>query len=132
MKKHLFAAALLAPIFLHSGIGTARADCTASKNDFEDVYCEAKLYIDADGDLNAAYKALVGKLDASGKSTLKKGQLTWMRSRNTQCGQTSSDGYYVDLSCAVETTRNRTQFLKDRKAECNSGSCDAAKLSESQ
>jgi uncharacterized protein YecT (DUF1311 family) len=119
----LGAAALTAP---------ARADCSTSKNDFEDVYCYAKIYIDADNDLNAAYKALVAKLDAGQKSVLKKGQLAWMKSRNDECGQTDSDGYYVDLSCAVDTTRKRTQFLRDRQAECDGGACDAAKLGASE
>jgi uncharacterized protein YecT (DUF1311 family) len=130
MKKPICAAAFVAPILLLAGIGSAHADCTTSKNDFEDVYCLAKVYIGADTDLNAAYKALVGKLDINGKSTLKKGQLAWLKSRNDTCGQSSSDGYYVDLSCAVDTTRDRTKFLKARKAECDAGSCDAAKLGE--
>ena len=121
-------AAASAVVALVCVAGGARADCSTSKNDFEDVYCYAKIYIDSDNDLNQAYKALVAKLNAEQKSALKKGQLAWMQSRNDECGQTDSDGYYVDLSCAVDTTRARTKFLRARKAECEAGSCDAGKL----
>ena len=130
MKTRLLAAAMAAATSCWAG--AAQADCSTSKNDFEDVYCAAKNFIDADNDLNAAYKALVGKLNADEKATLKKSEAVWMRSRNNDCGKTDSDGYYVDLSCAVDTTRARTQFLRDRKAECEAGSCDAAKLTSAE
>lgn len=128
MRRHLPVAVFIAGLAIHLGGSAARADCAASKNDFEDVYCYAKIYIDSDNDLNAAYKALTAKLGADQKSVLKKSQLAWMKSRNDECGQTDSEGYYVDLSCAVDFTRNRTQFLKDRKAECDAGACDSARL----
>lgn len=130
MRRHLPVAALVASLALHLGSGAARADCSTSKNEFEDVYCYAKIYIDADNDLNAAYKALTPKLDADAKSVLKKSQLAWMKKRNDECGQTDSDGYYVDLSCAVDFTRNRTKFLQERKAECEGGQCDRDKMAE--
>ncbi len=130
MKTRMLAAAVAAAAF--SWAGAANADCSTSKNDFEDVYCAAKNFIDADNDLNAAYKALVGKLSTDEKSTLKKGEAVWMKSRNSNCGKTDSDGYYVDLSCAVDQTRNRTQFLRDRTAECKTGTCDDGKLAQSE
>ena len=132
MSSRLLAALPLAALVVSLAAMPARADCSTSKNDFEDVYCYAKIYIDADNDLNHAYKALVAKLDADQKKALKQGQLGWMKSRNDHCGQTDSDGYYVDLSCAVDTTRDRTKFLRDRKAECEAGSCDAGKLSSAE
>ena len=138
MRRHLPVALLVPVTLLVAGLAlsfggsAAHADCAASKNDFEDVYCYAKIYIDSDNDLNAAYKALTAKLDANAKSVLKKSQLAWMKSRNDDCGQTDSDGYYVDLSCAVDYTRNRTQFLRDRKAECDAGKCDLDALSKNE
>ena len=54
----------------------------------------------------------------------------WIKSRNGKCGKNDGDGYYVDLDCAVESTRNRTQFLKDRTAECTAGSCDSKRLAD--
>jgi uncharacterized protein YecT (DUF1311 family) len=129
MRSHLSVAVLVAGLALHFGSAAARADCGA-KNEFEDVYCYAKQYIAADDALNAAYKALTPKLDADAKSVLKKSQLAWIKKRNAECGSTDSDGYSVDLSCAVDFTENRTRFLRDRTAECESGKCDPAKLAE--
>jgi uncharacterized protein YecT (DUF1311 family) len=130
MKCRLFAAVLVAAASLSLTAGAARADCASSKNDFEDVYCAAKNFIDADNDLNAAYKVLVAKLDADEKARLKQSQMGWIKSRNEKCGKNDGDGYYVDLDCAVDTTRNRTQFLKDRTAECTAGSCDSKRLGD--
>ena len=126
MKTRLLAASVAAVAFCWAG--AAQAACTTSNNDFEDVYCAAKNYIDADNDLNAAYKKLATKLSTDEKSTLKKSEAAWMKSRNGDCGKTDSDGYYVDLSCAVDTTQKRTKFLQDRFAECDAGTCDDAKL----
>jgi uncharacterized protein YecT (DUF1311 family) len=131
MRSHLPVALLVAGLALHLGSSAAKADCGA-KNEFEDVYCYAKQYIASDDELNAAYKALTGKLDADQKSVLKKSQLAWIKKRNAECGSTDSEGYSVDLSCAVDFTDNRTQFLQDRKAECDAGQCDAAKLASTE
>jgi uncharacterized protein YecT (DUF1311 family) len=129
MRGHLPVAVLVAALALHLGSGAARADCGA-KNEFEDVYCYAKQYIASDDALNAAYKALTAKLDVDAKPVLKKSQLAWIKKRNAECGSTDSDGYSVDLSCAVDFTQNRTRFLQDRQAECEAGQCDLAKLAE--
>ena len=108
----------------------ALADCTHAKNDFDDVYCLAKTYINADGDLNDAYKALAAKLNDDQKKALKSGQLGWIKRRNESCGQAETDGYYVDLDCAVNTTRKRIDFLTDRRSECESGACDDKRLGD--
>ncbi|MES1152471.1 MAG: lysozyme inhibitor LprI family protein [Dongia sp.] len=130
MKTRLLAACAAALAF--GWAGAAQAECTTSNNDFEDVYCAAKNYIDADNDLNAAYKKLATRLSTGEKSILKKSEAAWMKSRNGDCGKTDSDGYYVDLSCAVETTNKRTQFLQDRFAECDAGGCDDARLAKTE
>jgi uncharacterized protein YecT (DUF1311 family) len=131
MRSHLPVALLIAGVSMQLGSASAHADCGA-KNEFEDVYCYAKQYIASDDALNAAYKALTAKLDAGQKSVLKKSQLAWIKKRNAECGSTDSEGYSVDLSCAVDFTDNRTQFLKDRQAECDAGKCDADKLASSE
>ena len=117
-------------IGLHFSGGTAHADCAATLTEFDDVYCYAKTYITSDDALNAAYKALTPKLDTEAKAALKKSQLAWMKRRNEECGETSSDGYAVHLSCAIDFTQTRTQFLRDRTAECDTGKCDLGKLGE--
>ena len=129
MRSQIPVAALIAGLLLHVSGSAAHADCGA-KNEFEDVYCYAKQYVASDDALNAAYKALTGKLDANQKSVLKKSQLAWIKKRNAECGSTDSEGYSVDLSCAVDFTETRTQFLKDRTAECDAGACDADKLGQ--
>lgn len=129
MRSHLPVAVFVAGMALHLGSAVARADCGA-KNEFEDVYCYAKSYIASDDELNASYKTLTGKLDTDAKSVLKKSQLAWIKKRNAECGTTDSDGYSVDLSCAVDFTENRTRFLRDRTAECESAKCDLAKMAE--
>jgi uncharacterized protein YecT (DUF1311 family) len=127
MRRRLPVAVIIAGLALHFGSGAARADCGA-KNEFEDVYCYAKQYIASDDDLNAAYKALTAKIDANTKSVLKKSQLAWIKKRNAECGSTDSEGYSVDLSCAVDFTETRTKFLRDRAAECEGGKCDLDKM----
>ena len=131
MRRHLPVVLLAAGVGAHFGSASAQADCGA-KNEFEDVYCYAKQYIASDDALNAAYKALTGGLDADTKAVLKKSQLAWIKKRNAECGSTDSDGYSVDLSCAVDFTATRTRFLKDRKAECDAGQCDTDKLASSE
>lgn len=127
MKKPLFAA-LIVTAGCMLGSLSASADCEHTKNDFDDVYCLAKNYINADADLNQYYGALAKQLDAEGKASLKKGQLAWMDHRNQSCGFSKDDGYYVDLDCAVSTTRDRSSFLKARLDECKAGACDKDKL----
>lgn len=128
MKKLVLAAAVVVCGSM-TGSLSARADCEHTKNDFDDVYCLTKNYINADTDLNLYFAALVKYLDADEKTSLKKGEAVWMEKRNTSCGFAKDDTYYVDLDCAVTTTRERTQFLKDRLQECKSDSgCQADKI----
>lgn len=127
MKK-LFTVALFATLGSMAGSLSAAADCEHTKNDFDDVYCLAKNYINADADLNQYYGALAKQLDAESKANLKKGQLVWIDQRNQSCGFSKDDGYYVDLDCAVTTTRQRSTFLKARLDECTAGSCQKDKL----
>jgi uncharacterized protein YecT (DUF1311 family) len=130
MRRYFPAAALAAVLALHLASASAQADCADTQTEFDDVYCWAKGYIAADDDLNAAYKALTAKLDDNAKAVLKKGQRAWIKTRDGECGRSDSDGYYVDLSCAADFTENRTQFLRDREKECDSGKCDLARLAE--
>jgi len=130
MRHHLPVAALAAGLALGLGSTHSSADCANTLTDFDDVYCYAKAYIAADDDLNTAYKALTAKLGADEKAVLKKSQIGWMKQRNDECGETGSDGYAVSLSCAIDFTQSRTQFLRDRTAECDAGKCDSARLGE--
>jgi len=121
--KAVFAAAALL------GAASAHADCDHPRNDFDDLYCLDKVYIQSDKDLNDAYGKLAKQLDANGKAALKHSQLAWIRSRNDQCSMKDDHGFWVNLDCATQTTIGRTQFLEDRYRECVSAGCMPSKLS---
>jgi uncharacterized protein YecT (DUF1311 family) len=112
------------------GSGAARADCDHPKNDFDDLYCLDKVYIQSDKDLNDEYGKLSKQLDANGKAALKHGQLAWIKARNDQCSMKDDHGFWVNLDCATHTTIARTQFLQDRNRECASAGCMPSKLSD--
>jgi uncharacterized protein YecT (DUF1311 family) len=102
--------------------------CDHPKNDFDGLYCLNKIWIEADHNLNQAFQKLTVKLNAEGKTSLKKGQLAWISSRNASCSKTDSSGFFVNLKCATEMTIDRTKFLEDRYRECVSAGCMNSKL----
>ncbi len=106
----------------------ANSACDRPHNDFDGLYCLNKVYQQADTDLNVAYKALSGKLDASGISALRKGEGQWMEHRNESCSMRHNDAFLVDLDCATQATIERTQFLQSRYRECVSSGCQNSKL----
>jgi uncharacterized protein YecT (DUF1311 family) len=111
-----------------SGAAFANSACDRPKNDFDGLYCLNKVYQEADKELNANYQSLSAKLDAAGKSGLKRGQLAWIQTRNKSCSKAEADHFYVDLQCATATTISRAQFLQDRVRECTSAGCQNSKL----
>lgn len=119
------ACAILALSSLHA---IANSACDKPRNDFDGLYCLNKVYQETDKDLNESYKALTPLLDKAGKQALKQGQLAWIRQRNEQCSRSESDGFYVNLNCATQTTLDRVRFLQDRLRECKSAGCMNSKL----
>ncbi|MDK2123839.1 lysozyme inhibitor LprI family protein [Parachitinimonas caeni] len=124
MKSALIATLLA----LASGTTFAAAGCDNPKNDFDDLYCLNKVYLQADKELNENYGKLVKQLDDEGKKLLKKGQLEWIANRNRDCSYKDAKGFYVNLDCAATTTISRAQFLQDRVRECSSAGCMNSKL----
>jgi uncharacterized protein YecT (DUF1311 family) len=110
------------------GAAAAHADCDHPRNDFDDLYCLDKVYIQSDKDLNDQYGKLSKQLDANGKAALKSSQLAWIKSRNDSCSMKDDHGFWVNLNCATQTTISRTQFLEDRNRECASAGCMPSKL----
>jgi uncharacterized protein YecT (DUF1311 family) len=110
--------------------GPALADsaCDHVTNDFDGLYCLNKIYLQADADLNTAYKTLVTKLDASGRATLRQHQLQWLAERNASCSMRKDGAFYVDLDCATRVTIERVRFLQDRGRECVSSGCMDSRL----
>lgn len=122
--KHLMLAALLCA----ATTAHANSACDQPKNDFDGLYCLNKVYQEADKELNENYKKLSGSLDTAGKARLKSGQLAWIKERNSSCSKRETDGFYVNLDCAADTTIARSRFLQDRIRECASAGCQNSKL----
>jgi uncharacterized protein YecT (DUF1311 family) len=123
MKRLLVLLALAA-----AGPALAKSACDRVSNDFDGLYCLSKIYQQADADLNAAYKALVAKLDAGGRATLRQHQLQWLAERNVSCSDRKDGAFYVDLDCATRVTIERVRFLQDRGRECISSGCMDSRL----
>lgn len=123
MKKLFVLLALAAPL-----LAQANSNCDKPVNDFDGLYCLNKVYVEADKELNDRYRDLVGLLDGAGKAALKKGQIAWIKQRNSQCSRREADGFFVNLDCATQQTISRAQFLQDRVRECKSSGCLNSKL----
>lgn len=108
----------------------ASSNCDKPRDDFDGLYCLNKVYLQADKDLNDMYTKLVQKLDRDGKAILKQGQLAWIEARNHACSYRDQRGFFVNLSCATNTTIERAQFLNNRHRECISSGCLNSKLSQ--
>jgi len=129
MKRTAPLLALTLALSLASSAAFA-AGCGKPRNAFDQVYCAGNLFSQTDKDLNTAYSSLRGKLDAGQKDALKKGQLAWIAKRDGECSKEESNGYFVNLDCAIQMTESRLSFLKERERECNSTGCVTDKLGQ--
>lgn len=120
----------LIPAFLLAFAAEASADsaCDKPRDDFDGLYCLNKVYLEADKELNENYKKLQAKLDDEGRATLRNTQRAWIEERNTDCSRREGEKFFVNLSCATNTTIARAQFLQDRYRECISAGCQNSKL----
>ncbi|MDN3454248.1 MULTISPECIES: lysozyme inhibitor LprI family protein [unclassified Psychrobacter] len=105
-------------------------NCDRPNNDFDGLYCLTKVYLEADKELNNSYNKLSKLLNRQQKSTLKRGQLAWMRERNDRCSYNDDGGFFVNMSCATNKTTTRVNFLNERVRECNAGSCRDSRLDD--
>ncbi len=112
------------------GINTAFANsaCDNPRNSFDGLYCLNKVYQEADAELNRNYQSLRKKLNAEGRKKLKKGQIAWMRKRDSNCSRHEGNDFFVNLDCATSTTIKRSQFLQNRIRECKSAGCLNSRL----
>src|SRR5690606_2297682 len=90
LKKLLAIAALALPT-----LALANSNCDKPINDFDGLYCLNKVYGEADKELNERYQELVPLLDAPGKAALKRGQIAWMKQRNSQCSRREGNSFFV-------------------------------------
>ncbi len=95
------------------------ANCEKPAPGYDTTYCFAKLFLQSDDELNAAYKALSALLNPEQKKRLISAQRSWIKYRNAKCYDRGS----IMVDCNFEVNKNRTKFLLDRVTECKIGSC---------
>jgi uncharacterized protein YecT (DUF1311 family) len=118
----------LALILAAISMGAQAAGCATPRNAFDQVYCAGNLFSQADHDLNQSYGDLRKQLQPAQQNSLKQGQLAWIKARDEECSYEKPNGYFVNLSCAVDKTQQRQAFLKERERECKSTGCVDSKL----
>ena len=123
-------AMLTSAAFMLPVLSWGAQNCDKPINDFDGLYCLTKVYLEADKELNNSYTKLNKVLNSQQKTTLKRGQLAWMRDRNDQCSYNNDEGFFVNMGCATRVTTERVNFLNDRVRECSAGSCRDSRLGE--
>lgn len=104
------------------------AGCERTSTEFDSLYCVVQLYVQADKELNDAYKELFGKLNKEGQTLLKAAQLKWIKDRDQASGKVLDGERVFYMDTATQMTSERTAFLKARLRECNSTGCVNGKL----
>ena len=105
-------------------IGHTANACDNPQNSYDATYCKAKLFIEADEEMNGVYKALRSKLDKTGKEELRQIQLKWLEYRNFHCERMGT----INVECNFVVVKSRTDYLRDRLRECEIGYCSADKI----
>jgi len=111
-------------------LGAHAAGCAKPRNAFDQVYCVGSQFSQADRDLNQEYTVLRAHLNPTQQTSLKNGQVAWIKRRDNQCSEEKSNGYFVNLGCAIDMTQQRMTFLQERERECTSTGCVDSKLGE--
>lgn len=124
---------LSAAFLIVSGVPLSRAhaqnNCDLPQGSFDQVYCQVKVLVRADDQMNTAYQALLKRLPPAAQATLRQTQRAWMARRDRDCVEYDARrGDLVYTGCAVETTTARLNFLNDRLRECQSSGCQPSKL----
>ncbi|MFC3579490.1 lysozyme inhibitor LprI family protein [Sphingomonas hylomeconis] len=105
-----------------------RSSCDNPTSDFDNVYCERKVYMQADSELNTAYAKLRAKLGPADRTAVLRSQRAWIRERDGACNRTDDENIKIDLVCAKRMTIDRTNWLNDRLRECSSSGCRSSRL----
>jgi len=128
----ILALAISAPLLpAAAGAAPARtASCDNPRTGFDTLYCERKVFMQADSDLNLVYNKLRARLNPADKQTLLSAQRGWIRERDNECGMTDETNIRVDIECAKTKTIARTNWLNDRLRECTSSGCRSSLLSD--
>jgi uncharacterized protein YecT (DUF1311 family) len=103
--------------------GAPASGCAAPRDNFDNLYCLTRVYVQVDTELNGAYKQLRSALNPAGRESLKRYQLDWIEQRNAECSYSNGTGFFVNMRCVVDSTSERLQFLRERRSECRSVGC---------
>lgn len=128
-----FLAMLLLP--LSGVVGTAHAQgadtatltsqCSRYHTSYDVTYCVGKLFVQSDKELNDVYAKLKGLLRGDTRTGLVDIQRQWITYRNGAC----ADGRgAIDVECNYQVNRDRTNYLRDRLRECETGTCNRLKI----
>lgn len=100
------------------------AGCEKPAPGYDSVYCSAKLFLESDNELNAAWKQLMPLLSPEQKKSSIQAQRDWIKYRNAKCSTENS----INVDCNFDVNKERTKFLLDRITECKIGSCNESLL----
>ena len=103
-------------------------NCDSTRNTYDAVHCDNKVYANADNELNKIYQQLHAKLNTSQKSVLKQSQLAWIRDRDASCTSPSDVGPVISTRCQLTKTQERNSWLRERLRECNTVGCKTNSL----
>lgn len=105
-------------------------NCDSTRNTYDAVYCDGKVYVDADRELNKNYQELRKKLNNEQKNILKGSQLSWIRARDKECTSEEGRGNVIITSCQLRKTQERNSWLRERIRECQTIGCKTTALRE--
>ena len=103
-------------------------NCDLTRNSYDAVHCDNKVYANADNELNKVYQQLRKKLNTSQKNVLKQSQLAWIRDRDASCTSQSNVGQVIATRCQLSKTQERNSWLRERLRECNTLGCKTNRL----
>jgi len=127
---NLFRFALMLVFSTSTLASVARAEdgCVNPKTAYDQTYCNAKLFLESDKELNEVYKDLKGAIDKATQSKLTATQKKWIVFRDESC---SKDGT-ISTSCNFKVNKERTEYLRDRLRECKTGHCNNEAIAKTE
>lgn len=105
-------------------------NCDSTRNTYDAVYCDGKVYVNADNELNKNYQELRKLLNKEQKDSLKRSQLAWIKQRDQACTRESNRGDVINTSCQLRKTQERNSWLRERTRECQTVGCKTSALKE--
>lgn len=126
MSRSLVTALLAALSLLFADGALAAGTCGTPRNASDSVYCRSGEFSQADHELNQQFGILHKYLNDDQRALLRKSQIVWIRECGMTCSESKDNGYFANLNCATEKTRQHPDFLHEREREClNTGYVDA-------